>query len=137
MLAGGILEGVGLALLVPIFSLLAPQTGGRWRAMIVDTLSSIGLVTRLEQLAAALLAFCLLVGVRAAVLSARDRLVSDLSLGFVDHRRLMVVTDLAHARWSSLARLRHARIAHILSKEITRLTFAFSVLPQMMTAGIR
>ena len=136
MLAGGILEGVGLALLVPIFSLLAPQTGGRWRAMIVDTLSSVGLVTRLEQLAAVLLAFCLLVGVRAAVLSARDRLVSDLSLGFVDHRRLMVVTDLAHARWSSLARLRHARIAHILSSEITRLAFACSVLLQMMTASI-
>ena len=136
MLAGGILEGVGLALLVPIFSLLAPQTGGRWRAMVVDTLSSIGLVTRLEQLAAVLLAFCLLVGVRAAVLSARDRLVSDLSLGFVDHRRLMVVTDLAHARWSSLARLRHARIAHILSSEITRLAFACSVLLQMMTASI-
>lgn len=33
MLAGGILEGVGLALLVPIFSLLAPQTGGRWWSM--------------------------------------------------------------------------------------------------------
>lgn len=136
MLLGGILEGVGLALLVPIFSLLAPQTGGRWRAMLVDALSSIGLVTRLEQLAAVLLAFCLLVGVRAAVLSTRDRLVSDLSLGFIDHRRLMVVTDLAHARWSSLARLQHARIAHILSSEIARLALACSVLLQIMTATI-
>ena len=47
MLAGGILEGVGLALLVPIFSLLASQTGGRWRAMVVETLASVGLVTQL------------------------------------------------------------------------------------------
>lgn len=136
MLAGGILEGVGLALLVPIFSLLAPQTGGRWRAMVIETLASVGLVTRLEQLAAVLVAFCLLVGVRAIVLSTRDWLVSDLTLGFVDHRRLMVVTDLAHARWSSLARLQHARIAHILSSEITRLAFACSVLLQIMAAGI-
>lgn len=136
MLAGGILEGVGLALLVPIFSLLAPQTGGRWRAMVVETLASVGLITRLEQLAAVLVAFCLLVGVRAIVLSTRDWLVSDLTLGFVDHRRLMVVTDLAHARWSSLARLQHARIAHILSSEITRLAFACSVLLQIMAAGI-
>lgn len=102
----------------------------------VDALASLGLDTRLEQLAAVLLAFCVLVGVRAAVLAARDRLVSDLTLGFVDHRRLMVVTDLAHARWSSLARLQHARIAHILSSEITRLAFACSVLLQIMTDGI-
>ena len=136
MLAGGVLEGVGLALLVPIFSLLAPQTGGGWRAMVVDALSSIGLVTRIEHLAAVLLTFCVLVCVRAVVLATRDRLVSDLSLGFVDHRRLMVVTDLAHARWSSLARLRHARIAHILSSEIARLALACSILLQIMTAAI-
>lgn len=136
MLAGGILEGVGLALLMPIFSLLAPQTGGRWRAMVVDALSSLGLDTRLDQLAAVLLAFCLLVGIRATVLAARDRLMSALTLGFVDHRRLMVVADLAHARWSSLARLQNARIAHILSSEIARLAFACSVLLQIMTAGI-
>lgn len=136
MLACGILEGVGLALLIPIFSRLAPQTAGHWRALVVDALSSIGLVTRIEQLAAVLLAFCLLVGVRAVVLATRDRLVSDLSLGFVDHRRLMVITDLAHARWSSLARLRHAWIVHILSSEIARLALACSILLQIMMAGI-
>jgi hypothetical protein len=37
-------------------------------------LSSIGLITRIEQWAALLSAFCLLVGVRAAVLSESDRL---------------------------------------------------------------
>ncbi len=60
-------------------------------------LSSIGLITRIEQWAALLSAFCLLIGVRAAVLSESDRLVSNLSLWFVGHRRLMVVTDGAHA----------------------------------------
>lgn len=136
MLAGGVLEGVGLALLVPIFSLLAPQAGGRWRAVVAQTLSSIGLVSRNEQLAAVLLAFCLLVGLRAVVLTTRDRMASDLSLGFVDHRRLMVVTTLAHARWSALARVQHSRIAHILSGEITRLAQACSIMLQILMSGI-
>ncbi len=136
MLAGGVLEGVGLALLVPIFSLLAPQTGGRWRAMMVEALASVGLVAPVAQLAAVLLAFCLLVGLRAVVLATRDRIVSDLTLGFVDHRRLMVVTDLARARWSALARLRHARIGHILSSEIARLALACSMLLTIMMAAI-
>lgn len=104
--------------------------------MLLDTLSSIGLVTRIEQLEEVLLAFCLLIGVRRAVLSTRDRLVSDLTLGFIDHRRLMVVTDLAHARWLSLARLQHARIAHILSSKIAWLALAYSVLLRIMEASI-
>lgn len=136
MLLGGLLEGVGLAMLVPIFSLLAPQASGRWRALVTDSLAAVGLVAPLEQLGAVLLVFCLLIGIRAVVLSARDRLVLDLSLGFVDHRRLMVVTDLAHASWSALARLRHARVAHILSSEITRLALACSMMMQIMMSGI-
>lgn len=136
MLAGGLLEGVGLALLVPIFSLISPEGGGRWRAVIVDTLAAWGFTTRTGQLGVVLLSFCLLVGVRAAVLTARDRISSDLALGFVDHRRMAVITDLAHARWSALARLRHARIAHILSSEIARLAFACSTMMQIMMSGI-
>lgn len=136
MIVGGFLEGVGLALLVPIFSLLAPQAGGRWQQAAVDTLTSLGFATRMEQLAAVLIAFCLLVAVRAVVLTSRDRQVSDLSLGFVDHRRLMVVTDLANARWSALARVQHARIAHILSSEITRLALACSIMLHATMSGI-
>lgn len=136
MIVGGVLEGVGLALLIPIFSLLAPQAGGRWQQAVVDALAALGLATRMEQLAAVLIAFCLLVALRAVVLTTRDRHVSDLSLGFVDHRRLMVVTDLANARWSALARLRHARIAHILSSEITRLALACSILLHATMSGI-
>lgn len=136
MIVGGVLEGVGLALLVPIFSLLAPQAGGRWGQAVVDTLTALGFATRMEQLAAVLAAFCVLVAVRAVVLTSRDRHVSDLSLGFVDHRRLMVVTDLANARWSALARVQHARIAHILSSEITRLALACSILLHATMSGI-
>lgn len=140
MLAGGVLEGVGLALLVPIFSLLAPHVegpaSGHWRMVAVAVLSRFGLVTPTAQLGAVLLAFCMLVGVRAIVLSARDRLVSDLTLGFVDHRRLLIVADLAQARWPSLARLRHARIGHILSSEIPRLAFACSTVMGIMMASI-
>ncbi len=136
MIAGGLLEGVGLALLVPVLSLLAPEASGRWQRMIVDGLTSTGFDTRTEQLTVVLAAFCVLVVGRAVVLARRDRMMSDLSLGFVDHRRLMVVTDLARARWSALARLRHARIAHILSSEITRLALACSILMQILAAAI-
>lgn len=136
MIAGGFLEGVGLALLVPIFSLLAPQASGRWRTVVVAFLSRLGLETPVQQLAAVLFAFCALVGVRALVLSVRDRMMADLTLGFGDHCRLMVVNDLAHARWSALSRLRHSRIGHILSSEIARVAYAGSILMHVIMDGI-
>jgi ATP-binding cassette subfamily C protein len=136
MMAGGVLEGIGLTLLVPIISLLAPQGSGRWQVAVTSTLDQVGIETRTGQLAAALAAFCILVGVRAAVLTARDRLIFDLTLSYVDDRRRRLITALAHARWSVLARLPHARIAHILSAEIARLDFACAMMLQIAAAGI-
>lgn len=136
MLAGGFFEGIGLAMLVPVFALLAPQVGGRWQARVDEVLSGIGVRDHNLQLAVLLGLFCVLVGVRALVLAARDRHVSDLSLGFVDHRRLIAVTDLAHARWAALSRLEYARIGHILSSEIGRLAMACSLMLYILMACI-
>ncbi|WP_010185609.1 ABC transporter ATP-binding protein [Sphingomonas sp. PAMC 26605] len=136
MLAGGVFEGVGLAMLVPIFALLTPQIGGRWQARVHTLLTGIGARDPLIQLAVLLAVFCAMVGVRAVVLAVRDRRVSDLSLGYVDHRRLIAVTDLAHARWAALSRLEHARIGHILSSEIGRLAMACSLMLYILMASI-
>jgi len=136
MLAGGLLEGVGLAMLVPIVSLLAPQAGGRWSASIARTLCSLGVTTRIGQLALMLAIFCLVVAIRAVTLAARDRLLSHVALGFVDHRRLTMIRSLARAPWQSLARIEHARIAHILSSEIGRLALACSTMMQILVAAI-
>jgi ATP-binding cassette subfamily C protein len=136
MIAGGLLEGVGLAMLVPIISLLAPEGSGHWQMVVTDMLVRIGFETRTGQLTAALCGFCILVGVRAAVLTARDRVIFDLTLGYVDARRQRLIAALAYARWSVLARLRHARITHTLSAEIVRLDFACAVMLQIAAAGI-
>lgn len=136
MLAGGLFEGVGLAMLVPVFALLTPQAGGRWQARVQELLAGIGARDPTTQLAVLLGAFCVLIGVRAVILAVRDRHVSDLSLGFVDHRRLIAVTDLAHANWAALSRLQHARIGHILSSEIGRLAMACSLMLYILMACI-
>lgn len=136
MLAGGFFEGIGLAMLVPVLALLTPQVGGRWQARVQAVLTAIGAHDPATQLAVLLAMFCLLIGARAVVLAARDRHVADLSLAFVDHRRLVAVTDLAHADWAALSRLERARVGHILSSEIGRLAMACTLLLYMLMAGI-
>ena len=130
------LEGVGLAALVPILSLMTPQLGGHWRHVVVVALTTFGLTTLLSQLAAVLLAFCIVIAVRAVTLASRDRLLADLSLSFVAQQRLKVISALAHAHWPKLASLEHSRVSHVLSSEIVRLAFACSIMLQMLMAMV-
>jgi ATP-binding cassette subfamily C protein len=124
VLAGSILEGVGISLLVPILGLImGGSSSPRWLQRLADILfSQFGAQTALARLLLLLSAFGLLMILRAAVISSRDIVIAQLQLGFVEVQRSRIIHRLGEANWSYVSRLRHARIAHVMSGDIQRLS---------------
>ena len=79
-------------------------------------------------------AYVVLVSVRAVVIYLRDVRVAELQIGFVEHRRALIVERLAATPWDRLAKLRHARITHIMSGDIQRVSAATHLLLQLIVA---
>lgn len=143
VILGVLLDSAGTLTIVPILAIAyAPRTaaggssGGR------------GMLLRdSEKLLAALhlpplWALTVLVGVfsavmiaRALVQSWRDNRLLLLRLGFVEERRKRITRRLAAARWEVIARLRHARITHLMSGDIQQIGSAVSCLQQMIVAA--
>lgn len=97
-LLGAALEGIGLAVLVPLLRLVLDGTPGRLPALMA--------------------VFAALVLLRAWVLWHRDVLLADLRIGFVEAQRTRLVAKLIEAPWQQLSGLRHAEINHLLSSDI-------------------
>jgi ATP-binding cassette subfamily C protein len=95
---GAALEGIGLAVLVPLLK------------MVVD-----GTPQRLPLLLAG---FAALIVLRALVLWHRDVLLAELRIGFVEAQRTRLVARLIASPWQQLSSLRHAEINHLLSSDI-------------------
>ena len=119
-LLGALTEGIGLMLLLPLVNVVS---GAGFGVGVVDRLAAHALAalpgtTRTARLAILLTAFAVLMAVRAWSLIRRDILIAKLQAGFVETLRIRVVDGLARADWSVLGRLRHGRIAHVLSNDI-------------------
>jgi ATP-binding cassette subfamily C protein len=97
--AGAGLEGIGLAVLVPVL-----------RGMMDG---------RTDRLLLSLTGFALLIGLRAAVLWRRDMLLARLRVGFVEQQRMRLVTRLIGASWTTLSRLKQGRVTHLLASDVT------------------
>src|ERR1700743_1938592 len=84
VLAGSVLEGVGISLLVPILGLImGGSSSPRWLQRFADILfSQFGAQTAIGRLLLLFGAFGLLMILRAAVISARDIVIAQLQLGF-------------------------------------------------------
>lgn len=97
--AGAVLEGGGIAVLVPVLRRVMEG--------------------RPDELLPLLGGFALLVGLRALVLWRRDMLLARLRAGFVERQRALLVGKLVNASWTTLSRMRHARINHLLASDVT------------------
>ncbi|MBI3677418.1 MAG: ABC transporter ATP-binding protein [Proteobacteria bacterium] len=133
---GAILEGFGIVLLIPILAVVTDSgtTKGWIHELALKLFIATSMTTRLGQLAALLAAFATLMLIRALVISARDTMLARLQMGFVDDRRSRIMHALAAARWDQVMALRHARITHLLSGDIQRLSVASHVLQQCAVA---
>ncbi|HVM99013.1 MAG TPA: ABC transporter ATP-binding protein [Caulobacteraceae bacterium] len=134
--AGAVFESVGIVLLVPILGVVAggkPGGGGALRSAAERTFAAIGAQTPLQRLAVLLAAFGALMLLRAIVIGWRDVRLAQLQIGFLEAQRGTVAELLAEARWDQLTRLRHARITHLLSGEIQRVSACANF---MLQAGV-
>lgn len=116
--AGGVLEGVGVVMLVPIAALIIQGgAGAAWAAPAFDAL---GLVSLPARLGAVLAGFALVLALRFAVVLWRDDLLTRLQLDFVAELRGRAFRRLAGAPWEELARLRQDPVGHALARDVER-----------------
>ncbi len=121
--SGAILEALSLAIIVPLLSVAigSDVASGRMGRAVTVAFSLFGVEHPAGRLALLLGVFGLLIIVRALILSLRDGRVAELQVGFVEAQRLRIAEYLVAARWDQIARLRHARITHLMSGEIQRI----------------
>ena len=137
LLAGALLEGVGLLLLLPILS-VAVGSGPRdeWLGSFTSGLLSILPTTsKLWQLSFLLFLFGIALAIRAAVILARDVTLAKLQVGFVEKLRLQTIRLLTNTRWEVVARLQHGRITHVLGGDIQACGDAVGMLLQISIAA--
>ncbi len=132
VMAGALLEGLGLALIIPLLGVVIGGGGAgkalqRYAGALFRVAGVEGVV---PQLALLLGLFGLLMIVRAVVISRRDVLLAELQVGFIEAQRGRVAERLANARWDQVARLRHARISHVISGDVQRIGAAAHVAMQ-------
>ena len=135
MLLGGVLEGVGLLVLVPLAGVLV-ASDGRWQASAAKLFGLVGATAPLAPLAALLAVFVAVMLARAGVLLLRDRRLAALSVGFVEERRVALVRALASARWQDVAGLRHARVTAALGSDVQKVAAAMHYLLQVTVAAV-
>ena len=116
--ASAILEGVGLALIVPLLGIvIAPAApSGRLERAADHAFALFGVESQLGRLALLMLALGVVVAARAAVFAIRDLRVARLQIGFAETLRLRLAERLAAASWPQLMRLRHARITQLMTE---------------------
>jgi ATP-binding cassette subfamily C protein len=134
--AGALLEGVGLALLVPLLAVVvaAGAPAGRLERTAAAVLGYVGAETPAARIAVILAAFGVVVALRTAVIAARDVRVAALQIGFAEALRLRLAGRLAAASWGELVRLRHARVTQLMSAEIQSVGAAASILLRLAVA---
>ena len=131
-LAGAVVEGVGLVMLVPVLGMLlgadkpdgVPDGLAAWLPQGPDTLPLV------------LAVFALLILTRFAVLHARNIVLARLEQDYVADMRRGLFARLASAPWRDAARLAHGRISHALSRNVDRAAQSVSALLRGLSAAV-
>lgn len=132
VLLGAVFEGLGIVLLVPLLSLVTGNGagGGLFQATANRIFAALSISTPFGRLALLLFCFVALMALRAVVVLLRDTSVLSLQTNFVENLRGRIMAQLASAGWEHVLRLRHARIVHVLSGDIQRISVAVNYLLQ-------
>jgi len=130
-------ESVGLVLLVPLLSIVTAAdrtSSGRIQQTILHYLDLAGAQTRTARLALLLGVFVALLVTRAIVAARRDMALARLQMGFVEQIRARIARSLATAPWPVVSRLQHARVTHLMSGDIQRISAAANSMVQILAS---
>ncbi|WP_127092121.1 ATP-binding cassette domain-containing protein [Aquabacter cavernae] len=132
---GAMLDGIGIALLVPVLATLfgAADPGGPLAALVGFLPPGL---TPAHRLAVLLGVFAVLMVIRVAVLWLRDVRLSALQVGYVEALRAGLAQRLAAAPWEALARIGHARVNSLLGGDVQRCGAGVHFLLQAGTACV-
>jgi ATP-binding cassette subfamily C protein len=123
ILAGAVLEGIGISLLVPLLGLLFNGSGApHWLSAGAAAMFQLfGARSRSACLLLLLGIFAGLMIFRAIAISARDMTILRLQLDFVETQQLRAARALAGAPWEFLSGFRHARLTQLMGADVQRL----------------
>jgi ATP-binding cassette subfamily C protein len=137
----GIFELVGFAAIIPLLSVMSPETdmemGGRREAIhkaIESAFNAVGLPMELPTL---LLAILLFMVIKAVISIAVTRYVASVMTRINTEARLDVIRTLMHARWSFYARQRLSRLVSAAGESSNAMGEAFQLSTDMLTAFLR
>lgn len=135
---GAIFESAGLLLLIPLLDVVieAGPIHGTFQAFSRWIFGVTALGSPVARLALLLGGFAALMLFRGLVIWLRDRAVSRLQIGFIDHLRSRIMERLAGADWRQVLRLRHARILNAMGTDIQRISGAVYFLLQSLIASV-
>jgi ATP-binding cassette, subfamily C, bacterial len=136
--SAAVLESVGLSLLIPLLGLLfGSYAMPGWLARGTFALfRGFGADTPLSRLLLLLALFAVLLALRSIIQAVRDIRVVELQSGFIASLRIRILKNLAEAEWGRVSRLRHARIAHLMSGDIQRLGTGIQFLLQLVSGVV-
>ena len=135
MAAVGLLDGVGLMLLVPLLALagLGDALSHPLAEGVADAFASAGLPLTLGSLLAL---YLLLIGLKLGLTRWRDLRTTALRLGFTDHLRTRLYHRIAHSDWLFFSTTRAADFNHALTTEVQRIGQGTHQLLQLTTTGV-
>lgn len=128
ILAGALLDSVGLLGILPFFAVITGEGSSEIGAQIVQALVRAGLETQGSQLAALSIGFFGLLLLRGLIGWLRDVRLRRLSLAYVDQWRECVMIAISRADWSDIHRLRRSDLNHAIITDVSRLSIATSQL---------
>ena len=123
---GALVEGVGLVLLIPFFSVIidSQATGGRMQSATTQLFALFSVESRFAKLSLLVALFVALMVARAVIITVRQVTMAQLGFGFVQHIRSRITRRLAAAQWDSVSRLRHSRVTHLMGADIEHVEIA-------------
>jgi ATP-binding cassette, subfamily C, bacterial len=124
IVAGAVLEGAGVVMLVPIVSLILDGSGvgGTGGSLIAPVFAALGLETVAARFTVVLAAFGLLLLLRLLVLLYRDDKLTRLQEDFVAALRGRAFRQIARAPWSEVAKMQRGPVGHALTRDVDRAT---------------
>tara|TARA_R110002051_G_scaffold3961_3_gene21000 strand:+ start:12180 stop:13988 length:1809 start_codon:yes stop_codon:yes gene_type:complete len=133
MIAGALVEGAGLALLLPIVGIVVADESGN---AVTQLIASVGIVDQSAQLALFLGLFVFAGLIRAQVHYLRDAASARFQTRFTRIERSTVVEQLSQARWTDIVGLSHARVGSLVTLDVDRAAMALSHLIRIVVTAV-
>ncbi len=122
VLAGALLEGVGILAILPFAAILTGSVDNEPARMALSWLDGIGLDTTIERAVALVVGFVLVLALRNFVVWRRDTYLFRLGAEFVDHWRGRLFRAIASAPWTRINALRRTDLEHAITNDVSRLS---------------